>query len=368
MPIYMDSHIVPGVEAKHAAEAHKKDLEIQERFCCRNMTYWIDEDKGRVFCLIDAPNEQAVREMHDQAHGIVPHEIIPVNSKVVEAFLGRIDDPEPYFNPDDPTLKVFNDPAFRVIMAIKIKDAGLLHHDLGSDKTKRLLSLYYGVVKDHIAQLEGSEVETKGESFVVSFASVSQAVECAIAIQKALHVAAELIDLGIGLHAGLPVDDSDSLFGKTLRLSNYLCTIGDGNRIVLSSIVGELNGPDFLKNSPYPDSIKRLTATEDQFLDTFVAVLEKNSQDPEFGIHDFCKELSISKSKLYRKCTGITGKSPNALIREHRLMKSLQLLGNEGRNVSQTAYETGFNSPSYFIKCFQQRFGLLPLSYSKLKT
>ncbi len=364
----MDSHIVPGVEAKHAAEAHKKDLEVQERFCCRNMTYWIDEDKGRVFCLIDAPNEQAVREMHDQSHGIVPHEIIPVNSKVVEAFLGRIDDPEPYFNPSDPTLKVFNDPAFRVIMAIKIKDAGLLLRDLGIDKAKHLLALYYEVVKDQIAQYEGSEVELKGEAFVVSFASVSQAVECAIAVQKALHVAADLIDLRVGLHAGLPVDESDSLFGKTVRLSNYLCTIGGENRIILSSIVGELNGPDFLKNVPFQNSIKRLTSPEEQFLETFVAVLEKNSQDSEFGIHSFCKELSISKSKLYRKCTGTTGKSPNALLREYRLLKSLELLGKEGRNVSQTTFDTGFNSPSYFIKCFQQRFGLLPLSYSKLKT
>ncbi len=368
MPIYMDSHIVPGVEAKHAAEAHKKDLEIQERFCCRNMTYWIDEDKGRVFCLIDAPNEQAVREMHDHAHGIVPHEIIPVNRKVVEAFLGRIDDPEPYVDPSDPTLKVFNDPAFRVIMAINIKDAGLLLRDLGKDQAKLLLALYNDVVKDQIAQHEGSEVEMKGEAFVVSFASVSQAVDCAIAVQKSLHVAAELIDLRMGLHAGLPVDESDSLFGKTVSLSNYLCTIGDGSRIILSSIVSELNGPDFLKNAPYQDSIKRLTATEEQFLETFVAVLKKNSQNPEFGINDFCRKLSISKSKLYRKCTGILEKSPNTLLREYRLLKSLQLLGKEGRNVSQTAYETGFNSPSYFIKCFQQRFGLLPLSYAKLKT
>lgn len=368
MPIYMDSHIVPGVEAKHAAEAHKKDLGIQNEFGCRNMTYWIDEDRGRVFCLIDAPNEEAVREMHNHAHGLVPHEIIPVNSKVVEAFLGRIDDPETYFDPNEPGLKIFNDPAFRVILAIRTKDAGLLHYNLGKNRAEHLFTLYYDTVKEQIEKHEGSEVEMKGKNFVVSFASVSMGVECAIAIQKALHVAAELLEVRMGLHAGLPVDQSDVLFGKTVQLAGFLCTIGGENPIVMSSIVSQLNEPELQKNRAFHAGIKRLNATEEKSLVQFINILDNNWHNQAFGINDFCQKLSISKSQLYRKCTGITGKSPNALLREYRLLKSLELLGKEGRNVSQTTFDTGFNSPSYFIKCFQKRFGLLPLSYSKLKT
>ncbi len=368
MPIYMDSHIVPGVEAKHAAEAHKKDLGIQNQFGCRNMTYWIDEDRGRVFCLIDAPNEEAVREMHKHSHGLVPHEIIPVNGRVVEAFLGRIADPEPYFDTDRPGLKIFNDPAFRVILVIKTKDAGLLHHYLGADRAKQLFSLYYETVREQIQKYEGSEVEAKGEAFVVSFASVSMGVECAIAILKALHVAAELIDLRMGLHAGLPIDQSKKLFGKTVELARFLCTIGFEKPIVMSSMVSDLNKPDIQKNGTLIDIIKRLKATSEKSLGLFLEILDGNWQNPEFGIDDFCQKLSISKSQLYRKCKGITGKSPNALLREYRLLKSLELLGKEGRNVSQTTFDAGFNSPSYFIKCFQQRFGLLPLTYSKLQT
>lgn len=368
MPIYMDSHIVPGVEAKHAAEAHMKDLAVQNQFGCRNMTYRIDEDRGRVFCLIDAPNEDAVREMHNHSHGLVPHEIIPVNSKVVEAFLGRIDDPESYSDYSDPGLKIFNDPAFRVILLIKTKNVGLLHHHLGDDRAKQLFSLYYETVREQIQKYEGSEVEAKGEAFVVSFTSVSMGVECAIAIQKALHVAAELIDLRMGLHAGLPVDQSDTLFGKTVQLARYLCTIGGENQIVMSAIVSELNKPDPQIKSANHERIKRLNATEEKTLEQFVYILDENWQNPGFGINDFCDKLSISKSQLYRKCKGITGKSPNALLREYRLLQSLELLGKEGRNVSQTTFDAGFNSPSYFIKCFQQRFGLLPLNYSKLQT
>lgn len=368
MPIYMDSHIVPGVEAEHAAKAHKKDLGIQNQFGCRNMTYWIDEDRGRVFCLIDAPNEEAVRKMHNHSHGLVPHEIIPVNSKVVEAFLGRIEDPETYFDPTNPDLKIFNDPAFRVILAIETKDAALLHHNLGKNRAKQLLVLYYDTVREQIKKHEGTEVEIKGEGFVVSFASVFMGVECAIAIRKALHVAAELIDLRMGLHAGLPVDRSDTLFGKTVKLARFLCTIGSENPIVMSSIVSELNKPDSLNKTTYHDHINKLGPADEKSLELLSDTLDENWQNPEFGINFFCEKLSISKSQLYRKCTRVTGKSPNALLREYRLLKSLELLGIEGRNVSQTTFDTGFNSPSYFIKCFQKRFGLLPLKYAKLQT
>lgn len=368
MPIYMDSHIVPGVEAEHAAKAHKKDLGIQNQFGCRNMTYWIDEDRGRVFCLIDAPNEEAVRKMHNHSHGLVPHEIIPVNSKVVEAFLGRIENPETYFDPTNPDLKIFNDPAFRVILAIETKDAALLHHNLGKNRAKQLLVLYYDTVREQIKKHEGTEVEIKGEGFVVSFASVFMGVECAIAIRKALHVAAELIDLRMGLHAGLPVDRSDTLFGQTVKLAQYLCTLDYKNQIIMSSIVSELYKPDLRKNENIQDHIKRLTASEEKSLEHIIHTLDENWQNPEFGIEDFCEKLSISKSQLYRKCTGATDKSPNALLREYRLLKSLELLGKEKQNVSQTTFDAGFSSPSYFIKCFQKRFGLLPLKYAKLQT
>lgn len=114
-PIYMDLHIVPGITAKDAAEAHREDIKIQDDYGCRCMTYWVDEDRDSAFCLIDAPDKEAVRKMHDRAHGLIPHEIIQVNSNVVDAFLGRIQDPETFDELASPDIKVFNDPAFRII-------------------------------------------------------------------------------------------------------------------------------------------------------------------------------------------------------------------------------------------------------------
>src|SRR6185503_15065563 len=94
MPIYMDVHIVPGVKAKDVAEAHRKDLLHQDEHHCKCMTYWIDEERENIFCLIEAPNKDAVVEMHNKAHGLVPNKVIEVRSELVESFLGRIYDTE----------------------------------------------------------------------------------------------------------------------------------------------------------------------------------------------------------------------------------------------------------------------------------
>ena len=94
MPIYMDIHNLPGVEAVGVAEAHQKDLLIQEEYYCKCMTYWVDEERGTVFCLIAAPDKHVVEEMHKKSHELMPYKIIEVNNEVVESFLGRIYDPE----------------------------------------------------------------------------------------------------------------------------------------------------------------------------------------------------------------------------------------------------------------------------------
>ena len=95
MPIYMDRHEMEGATAKAVADAHEKDLKLQEKYGIKLMTYWFDESRGSAFCLIDAPAKETVRQLHEEAHGSVPHKIVEVNPEAVEAFLGRIEDPEP---------------------------------------------------------------------------------------------------------------------------------------------------------------------------------------------------------------------------------------------------------------------------------
>jgi hypothetical protein len=79
MPLYMDvHHHVPDLTAEAVAEAHRKDLEIQEKYGVKYLKYWFDEGTGKVFCLAEAPNKEAAIAVHREAHGLVADEITEV--------------------------------------------------------------------------------------------------------------------------------------------------------------------------------------------------------------------------------------------------------------------------------------------------
>lgn len=365
MPIYMDLHITPGVTAREVAEAHLLDVKIQDTYCCKAMTYWMDEDKGHVFCLIEAPDRESVREMHAKAHGLIPHEIIVVNPEIVKAFLGRIQDPEKAIVQPETRLKVFTDTAFRIILLTKTMDARLLHHRLGKERAQELLLLYSTIVRGQSRDYGGSEVYGREEGFVISFTSHTQALDCALAIQKRLLNTASLIQLSIALHAGVPVNKDESIFGSTVRFAQFLCGFSKQGQVIMSSVVrSEFKDNDW-NLAVGADNTRTIAGVDESFLESLLKSLAKNWQNPEFDVLDFCDEMSLSKSQLYRKCVSITGMSPNALLREYRLLNALELLRKEERNIAQTTFDTGFSSPSYFTKCFQKRFGLQPLAYLK---
>lgn len=365
MPIYMDLHIAPGVTARDVAEAHLLDVQNQGKYSCKAMTYWVDEEKGCIFCLIEAPDKESVRKLHEVSHGLIPNEIISVNTDAVKAFLGRIQDPDDAILHPETNLKIFRDPAFRIMMVLKIMDRRLLQHDVGKERTNELLLLYSAIIREQALKHEGSELYGSKEGLVVSFTSHTQALDCAVAIAKKLQNTAVVIGLRIALHAGVPVDKSDAIFGTTIGFAQFLCNMSNASQIMMSSAVANLFKDNDWNLVTAQNNTKCLTAAEETFLKSLLDTLNTNWQNPEFDVPDFCKLMSVSKSQLYRKCLSITGMSPNMLLREYRLLQSLDLLRNEDRNVSQTTFDTGFSSPSYFTKCFQKRFGLQPLSYLK---
>jgi heme-degrading monooxygenase HmoA len=67
MPKFMDVHNMPGVTKAAVAEAHKKDLAVQGKHGVKFMTYWVDEAKGKVFRLSEAPTMEAAKAAHKEA-------------------------------------------------------------------------------------------------------------------------------------------------------------------------------------------------------------------------------------------------------------------------------------------------------------
>jgi len=80
MPRFMDVHnIAGGVSEADVAGAHAADLAIQDSHGVQYVKYWVDEEAGKIFCLVDAPDAEAANTVHREAHGLVADEIYRVS-------------------------------------------------------------------------------------------------------------------------------------------------------------------------------------------------------------------------------------------------------------------------------------------------
>jgi Nickel responsive protein SCO4226-like len=80
MPLYMDVHNIDGgVSAEDVAGAHQADVETQDQYGVDYKRYWVDEEAGKIFCLVDAPDSETAARVHREAHGLVADEIYQVS-------------------------------------------------------------------------------------------------------------------------------------------------------------------------------------------------------------------------------------------------------------------------------------------------
>jgi len=364
MPIYMDRHDVSEeVTAEHVAQLHHEDLKIEHEFNCKGLTYWFDGKRKTAFCLVEAPNKEAIQKMHDQAHGELPHNIIEVDENLVESFLGRIEDPE---NNKNTGLNIINEPGYRVIMIIESNSYlnRLEHNQFGLFTQK-----FHKSILKSIKYFRGRIVKSDNNNYLVSFKSVSNAVYCALKISYNIKYTTPKFDLAfrkvnIALSSGAPVTDNENIFEEAIVLATRMCEIVK-NKLVISNEVKELYKNENKNAIIDKKLIKVLNIKDEKFLTQLMESIQKTWSNPNFKVGLLSKQLGYSKSQLYRKLMSLTGKSPNNFIREFRLHKALNLLHNQHGNISEIAYETGFNSPAYFSKCFMKKYGILPSKYSK---
>ncbi len=106
-----------------------------------------------------------------------------------------------------------------------------------------------------------------------------------------------------------------------------------------------------------------LTKADDEFMKKLNEIIRNNYHDPEFSMDDIVDSLNMSRSNFYRKIKGVLDLSPNEYLRLERLKQAARLLKEGGARVNEVCYMVGFSSPSYFSKCFQKQFGLLPKEF-----
>ena len=106
-----------------------------------------------------------------------------------------------------------------------------------------------------------------------------------------------------------------------------------------------------------------LTKADEDFIKKLNEVIQVNYSNPEFSMDDMADSLNMSRSNFYRKIKGVLDLSPNEYLRLERLKRAAQLLKEGENRVNEICYMVGFNSPSYFAKCFQKQFGVLPKDF-----
>lgn len=249
MPLYMDRHDLPNATAADLAVAHMRDLEVQDQFGVRFVTYWFEEDADSGFCLVEAPDAETVEAAHRAAHGMLPANVIEVDQASVRGFFGRLN--------THPAGEPYVDSAFRAILFTDIVDSTRLTQELGDRAVMRLLREHDSIVRGVLARFGGSEIKHTGDGIMAAFDSAFQAVSAAAQIQRALHerggAEQDSLRVRIGMAAGEPVTEHDDLFGATVQQAARLCACAPPGRIVVSSGVRDLcrgKGITFLDRGP----------------------------------------------------------------------------------------------------------------------
>ena len=105
-----------------------------------------------------------------------------------------------------------------------------------------------------------------------------------------------------------------------------------------------------------------------KFVNEFVALVESNLANENFGVEDICREIGVSKVQLYRKIKSLLGYNVNEYILSVRLQKAQYLLAKEDLTISEVAFKVGFSSQAYFSTVFKSKFAITPTEYREKKT
>ncbi|MDQ1350198.1 MAG: hypothetical protein QG657_499 [Acidobacteriota bacterium] len=109
----------------------------------------------------------------------------------------------------------------------------------------------------------------------------------------------------------------------------------------------------------------KVSAVDEEFLKDMYKVLGKNISDPDFSVDELSRKLYMNRVTLYRKINALTGENPSDFIRTYRLKRGAEILKTTDKTILEVAFDVGFSSSSYFIKCFKEQFHQLPAEYQR---
>lgn len=364
MPLFMDIHLVGEISVEDTRKAHLADLAVQEKYGVKYHQYWFNEKAGTVYCLMEGPDKESCEATHREANGFTACQITEVEGGMYDLFMGenqKVDHGLVRRQNGEP------DTGYRYILTLDIlaitQNTGSIDFDqLKLPKVPKKLAL------QTVNEFSGKEVRTAGYDCIVAvFETAEKVLQCAHEIQKKLLKSnvdsapgTNKISFNMGISVGQPLTETEGFFEEAIRMSQRLCLIAGDKEIMTSRLFEDICASnDIIKKHIRFRTINR---PEQDFLENLLNITESRLSEFTFGVDCLVHDLGMSQPQLYRKVTALTGRSPVSFIRDIRLNKALSLMKEKKYNISEVALEVGYNNPSYFSKCFHEKFGIKPSS------
>ncbi len=354
MPLFMDFHKIDSdaFTEEDAYRGHLRDIAVQNKHGLVYKKYYLNLAQKTAFCLIEGPSKVACIESHKEAHGIGACNVIEV-SKEHEflPYLGEGDQ-----NEQDLALTLSGDidSGYRTLLLVDIINF-LNKASAWKLKAQKI-----------IRKNNGSLVKSPTRNLLASFIDASNAIKCSLEIVRYIEASGINAPFSIALATGKPVDEhTANLFEETKKKVGVLSRLGFEWGICMDSdtALSAFKNDDSSKlDTARITVIDQVTYIEMQKLD---AVLIKNLGNSVFNANALSKHLGLSKTQAYRKISALFGIPPKRLLSELRLLHAAKALTTNGKTVSEVAYDSGFNSPTYFTRVFRNRFDVLPSQMNK---
>lgn len=352
MPLYMDIHTVDSDEfsAEDVVKAHMEDLAIQDQFGVKQLKYWVNEKTKTIFCLMDGPDKEACNQVHLRSHGNTACNIIEVSDNEYNLFMGQGTDVNDLAKTDSGEL----DPGYRTILLTNF--VCLSQNRSGYFKNiTQLISKYNGVI-----------VREPNNQIMVTFMYATDAISCASSIKNMLDSKSEDLEFNLAVVSGKPVDEEGETFFEETKLRvTGLCSFGLNKKMYLDQETITLSQKEILKPKERPTDFTLVKSEDFAFSVRLYEIINNHFTRSDFTNEYLFSSLGMSKSKVNRKVKSLTGMTPNQLVQESRLQRALCIMVQSNKTIAEIAYESGFNSPTYFARVFKKRFGISPTEFSK---
>ncbi|WP_428740796.1 helix-turn-helix domain-containing protein [Tenacibaculum sp.] len=352
MSVYLIQHITNNkITVDFVVSFYTKLQRIYHEKC---FNCWVDYKKNSVFFLIKAVDKEFIKQLYRNSPNITPYRISQVNSNLAYAFLNSKQQIR------NLQLNSINDSKkYLIILTPKTLNKKLWHNKLSKIDAFETYLYKKAIIQNLIHSYDGIHHNIKDKGIFAIFSSGNKALECCISIQNKLNQKKDVFSLKTLLYSYYENDEDKITTNKITTLLDSLNILNTKEQLVFSSNIQNLYKNHFINNKS-DKKIKWLYPEEEAFLFSLINILSNNYHNPKFNISAICKLMMMCKTKLYRKCKIITGKSINQVLKEFRLLRSLNSLTQNKANINQTSIDMGFSSSSYFSNCFKKQFGISP--------